>query len=58
MGVEYGKKENRSEPGFALTMREFLKVRGTTDPVHNTPLSTCRDTRLRTFTWSVICPRK
>ena len=26
MGVEYGKKENRSEPGFTLTMAEFLSV--------------------------------
>ena len=27
MGVEHGKKENRSEYGFQLTMKEFLDVR-------------------------------
>ena len=27
MGVEQGKKENRSEYGFYLTMKEFLDVR-------------------------------
>ena len=26
MGVEQGKKENRSEYGFEMTMREFLDV--------------------------------
>ena len=26
MGVEFGKKENRSEPGFSTTMAEFLDV--------------------------------
>ena len=27
MGIEHGKKENRSEYGFYLTMKEFLDVR-------------------------------
>ncbi len=26
MSVEYGKKENRSEPGFSITVDEFLRV--------------------------------
>ena len=29
MGMEQGKKENRSEHGFQMTMNEFLDVRAT-----------------------------